>query len=311
MNIKSIVVALSTGFIVFILSVFLSYAGSGDFTWTLQASKILFEQGLNPYELFPLTESYPLNDFLYYPLYTVVFSSVFRGLDYAIAGPLFISVASAVLAFSTYERKHRLIDVMLTFTNINFFSALYYCQWSILLAAVPVLWFLKPTIGIISFANIRKVKYRILSFFLLFVALVLTTVYWPWWIESWIYIISNFKNHIHRIPIVQFPFIAFTFIFLITRLHAWPLILSALVPQSLFFYDQLVYWGFAHRTWEKVVMHVVGWIGITVFAFTDISIYTIVVAFTIFPSYLIYIINSLTENHMKSSENILDVLDRI
>lgn len=232
--------------------------GAGDFTWTLGGAEALLH-GVNPYTnpAFGRGLPYPHGDPLFYPLPALFVSLPFTLVPSYVAGALFYGIGSGLLAFAvTRDGYARLI----LFLSAPYFVGAYVAQWSPLVTAAALLpWllpiaFVKPNLGLaigIGYPNIR-------AFFataLLFAVSLVVMPSWPW---AWL---ANLKENRHVPPVLILPGIV-----LLIAAVAWRrqegrlLLVMALVPQLLFFYDQLPLW-LIPRTWKQsAALSVMSWV---------------------------------------------------
>lgn len=282
---RHLLLAIGMGIGVFFIAHTASYGQSGDFTWTWYAAQVLLS-GENPYYALPITTIYPLNDYLYYPIYPILFSVPFAFLSKAFAGPLFAGVSSACLAY-VILKKHSWVHLCVVCTSVSYFAAVYACQWSIILSCVPFLFFLKPNIGLASLYHFTKKHVAV--FFVFFVCLNIWIIFaYPWWITSWFDIIIHHKHANHQIPIVHFPLLIVPALLFIRQKKTWPLILMCFLPQSVLYYDQFIFFSLFKDIRQKIIYWIIEWLGFFVIAYVPgFNKYTIIIATTFFTAYVL------------------------
>jgi len=270
---------------------------AGDFTWGIKAAEFLIE-GKNPYLYFPVTKDYPLNDYLYYPMPAILFSIPWIYLG-KLAGPLFLAIPTYIIAFNTVKNEG-FYSTLITFSSVSFASAVHYCQWSILLVAIPALWFVKPSIGLIAITKVKN--WRIMAIGVLIC--IASLVFFPWWLGSWVYTVTHFKNHIHNIPIVLENLLIVPSLILLSEIHTLPLVLFLFMRQSIFYYDQFIFFSFFRNIREKLIYVSIEWAGfISIFYFNleDIHYYILLTSF--FPAYIILSFNVIKDRFIVKKEN--------
>lgn len=288
---KSILTSVIVGGIVFLVSHVFTFERSGDFTWTWYAGRMLLE-GKNPYHMLPATDTYPLDEHLYYPIYPVLFSIPFSFLVRELAAPLFISGSCAMLTYILMRQKCSIIDVFFTFSSVSFVFTLHACQWSVLLSAIPFLWFLKPNIGLIALSTLRTTKGLVHAFGFFLLITLWSYVQFPWWIDSWLHVITHHRHSTHHMPFVHFvPLLVPAFLLLI-HVRTMPLALTAFVPQSIIYYDQFIFFSLFRSTAQRGLYWAIEWFGFALLALFDFpNKFTVVVATTFFPAYMLALYN--------------------
>ena len=128
-----------------------------DYEYLWRAAR-LWSSGVDPYAIKPRAawlHLWPLFDPLFYPMPAVLFAGLFAGWSLAISQVVFVSLASAFLA---WRLTRRALWPLLIFMTPSFWMAAFLGQWSpwlTLAALVPNAGFLlvcKPTIGLACFS---------------------------------------------------------------------------------------------------------------------------------------------------------------
>lgn len=216
-----------------------------DFEYPHTAAR-LFLQGQNPYEVMSGVPGAapPFNEPFFYPFTTVLAVLPLAGVTMAVASGVFFGLSSTLLAF--FVTRDGLWRLHL-FASAPFVMAATLGQFSPLLMAMafsPALGFLaalKPNLGIALFA--RRPTWHALVGSLLLVGLSLTVFpTWPLdWLESLRRDVS--ERHAHSMPITEIGgFLLLLAAFAWRQAGARLLLVLSLVPQQLFFYDQLPLW---------------------------------------------------------------------
>lgn len=223
--------------------------GLADFTFTWRAANSL-RAGENPYHdprLGP-PNPYPWEVPLLYPLLGPLASLPFTCLPEAVAGAAFFGVSAALLAFAlTRDGWWRLV----LFTSAPFVVAAYIVQWSplimaaALLPALQPLALVKPNLGLPLLA--ARPSRRGLALCLGAVALSMLVL--PSWPQDWLANLPYAAKYLPPVLVLPGPLLL---------LAAWRwrderarlLLLLAISPQFLWFYDQLPLW-LAPRTWRQ------------------------------------------------------------
>lgn len=251
---RRLLIGLIFGLVSTILAYFLLHSrgyGAGDFTWTLGGADALLH-GVDPYNnpAFGHGLPYPHGDPLFYPLPALFVSLPFTLVPAYLAGALFYGLGSGLLAFAVTRDGYARLPL---FLSAPFFVGAYVAQWSPLVTASALLpWllpiaFVKPNLGLaIGFAypNIRAfIATAVLS-----AVSIAILPSWPW---GWL---DNLKENRHVPPALILPGIVLLVAAVAWRRHAGRLLLMmAVVPQLLFFYDQLPLW-LIPRTWKQSAM---------------------------------------------------------
>jgi MFS family permease len=215
-----------------------------DFEYPLTAARI-FLLGGNPYEAMSgaAGASPPYDMPFFYPFTAVVAVLPFGAFSTAVATGLFFGISSALLAYLITRDGLWRIHL---FSSASFVMAAALGQFSpllMLMALTPWAGFLaaiKPNLGLALFLRRPTVHAVAGSTLLLLVSLALFPTWPADWVES---LRRDVSQGTHKTPIL------FTGGFLLAlSVVAWRkpagrlLIVLSIVPQALFFYDQLLLW---------------------------------------------------------------------
>jgi hypothetical protein len=216
-----------------------------DFEYPHTAAQ-LFLQGQNPYEAMsgvPGAEP-PYDEPFFYPFTTVLAVLPLASVSVAVASGLFFGLSSSLLAF--FITRDGLWRLHL-FASAPLVMAATLGQFSPLLMTMafsPALGFLaalKPNLGLALFAR-RPTWHAVVGSLLLvgFSLMLLPT--WPLdWLEALRRDVS--ERHAHTMPVTQIGgFLLLLAVVAWRRAGGRLLLVLSLVPQQLFFYDQLPLW---------------------------------------------------------------------
>lgn len=228
-----------------------------DFAYPHTAARI-FIDGQNPYDVMDGRPGAapPFDEPFFYPFTTVLAVLPLAALSTAIACGIFFGVSSALLAFFiTRDGLWRLH----IFASAPFVMAATLGQFSPLLIAMafsPALGFLaalKPNLGLALFA--RQPTWRALAGSLLMIGLsLLVFPTWPMdWLESLRRDVTD--RHAHSMPVAEVGGFLLLLAAVAWRQRGGRLLLAlSLVPQQLFFYDQLPLWLIPRTRSESVLL---------------------------------------------------------
>ena len=205
----------------------------------------LFLSGVDPYKAMGghPGAAPPYDEALFYPFTALVALFPIAKIRYEIAGPLFFGLSSGALA---YVITHDGLWRVHVFMSASFVAAALLMQFSPLLmtaAFLPSLGFvatIKPNVGLPVLAY--RPSWRAVIGCAVFVALSLAI--FPRWPFGWLESIRHDKRvGAHAIPLLQFGGFLLALAALRWRLRAGRLLLAmSVIPQQLFFYDQLPLW---------------------------------------------------------------------
>ena len=203
----------------------------------------LFLDGTNPYAAMRSGGAPPYDEALFYPFTALLAVLPFARLSLGAAASLFFGLSSGALAYLITRDGLWRVHV---FMSAPFVAAALLVQFSPLLmtaAFLPALGFLaaiKPNIGLPILAY--RPSWRAIIGGTVFLAISLAV--FPGWPLGWLDSIRHdTRVGAHAIPALQFGGVLLLLAALRWRLPAGRLLLAmAVVPQQLFFYDQLALW---------------------------------------------------------------------
>ena len=232
---------------------------ASDFQWTLRAAQAIRE-GDNPYTVMSIQNIYPLGAPYPNPLPAAYFGLLFSPFDDYIAGALFFTFSAITLAFAIVKSGQNWQLGILASSPL--LVAGYTGQWTPLLlsgAFLPILqgflW-CKPTVGLATFIFRPSKK----GFLVLFTIGIISLLIMPHWPFYWI-VASSLSTSIHPIPILMFPGVILILALLCwRRKEAWVLLLMAIVPQTPFYYDQLMLWLIPENKKQLWFLNICSWL---------------------------------------------------
>ncbi len=236
------------------------HQNAADFTWLLRGADDLVH-GHNPYRHPGLGPGhpYPNTAVLYYPLPAVFVGLPFVLLPARLAGSLFIAASFGLLAYVLTRRSWH---PLLMLASPCAYSAIFSEQISPLMVALAllpmtagVLPLIKPTSGI-PLGLVRLNRRALGVGIILFAVSMIVLPTWPF------DLLHNLgKNHYYS------PLFAPLGVFMLLSLAAWRtsngrfLLLMALMPQRLNFYDQLPLLIVAQSRRQMIGLVAFGWLG--------------------------------------------------
>ena len=228
-----------------------------DFTYPWRGARALLA-GENPYQVIRPSGPPPYDMFFMYPLTAAVVAVPFALLPAAIGGALFSGIGAATLAYVLSDRG---LGRFWLFLSPPFLLAVVLAQWSPLLIAgalsLPVSWALacKPTIGAALFLFRPTWKRVIVGGSLVLVALALQ----PDWIQQWVAAARTVPEH-YAPALRPMGVLALLTLLRWRRPEARLVAAMALVPQNLYFYDQLPLWLVASNGRRTLALTTLSWI---------------------------------------------------
>lgn len=203
----------------------------------------LFLSGVDPYVAMRRADAPPFDEALFYPFTALLTVLPFAWLKLRVAAGLFFGLSSGALAYFITRDALWRVHV---FMSAPFVTAALLVQFSPLLmtaAFVPALgfvWTLKPNLGLSIFAY--RPTWKAVICCIAFVAL--SIVVYPQWPLGWLNSIRHdTRDGVHAIPALQLGGVLLLLAALRWRLRAGRLLLAmSIVPQQLYFYDQLPLW---------------------------------------------------------------------
>lgn len=228
-----------------------------DFAYPHTAARIFLE-GQNPYAIMAERPGSPppYDGPFYYPFTLVLAVLPLAGVTMAVATGVFFGFSSALLAYLvTRDGLWRLH----LFASAPFVMAAALGQFSPLLMAMafsPVLGFLatlKPNLGLALFA--RRPTWQAVVGSL--VAIVVSLLVFPTWPLDWLKSVGSdlTDRHAHSIPVtVAGGFLLLLAVVAWKRAEGRLLLVLSLVPQQLYFYDQLPLWLIPRTRNESILL---------------------------------------------------------
>jgi hypothetical protein len=232
---------------------------AADFTWPYRAAGHLLA-GENPYlAIQPTGGPYPFNDTFNYPIFAALAAIPFTGLDMLTAGAAFFGLGSALMAYGILKHRPQAWPV---FLSPSFYISAWAVQWApwIFAAALllPVQWLtlVKPNLGIpaLLFRTSRRV-------ILILLALVLVSLLaYPQWLPGFLENALGAERY-------QPPFTVYFGLLLVlsvlkVRTPEGRVLLSlSMMPQLLYFYDQLLVWLVPKTAKQAALLSGMGWFG--------------------------------------------------
>ncbi|MEW5872279.1 MAG: hypothetical protein AB1894_23655 [Chloroflexota bacterium] len=213
---------------------------AADFTWPWRAANFLLE-GKNPYIEIQPEGDYPFQTYFYYPLPAALAALPFAGLPAYLAGALFFGLSSGLLAWALLQDGWQRLPL---FLSAPYVVAAATAQWTPLIVAAGLLpamnWLLacKPNLGLALF--IYKPNKLGLALGLVFVALSLACLpSWPW---DWLAVTKQLAGHPPPFLVLPLGPLLLLAALRWRKAGARLLLGLSLLPQLLFFYDQLPLW---------------------------------------------------------------------
>jgi hypothetical protein len=235
--------------------------GASDFTNAWEGARALIA-GENPYEVIIPRGDYPYKFHFLYPLTAAILALPFAPFPPAVAGALFFALGAGCLAYAVARTGWHRVPAFLSAPFIVASAAM---QWSPLIMAaalVPALGFVfaaKPHIGACAFLW-RPTR---LAFVGGLAILALSLAIQPTWPLEWLRLIRAEPDH-------QSPLIYWPTAFLFAALPRWRspdarlLLILAVLPRYLFFYDELLLFLIPRRWRESLFlagMSLIGFLG--------------------------------------------------
>ena len=228
-----------------------------DFTYPLRGALALIE-GLDPYEVIRPSGPPPYDWPFMYPLTAALVAMPFALLPMQLAGVLFVTLS--VAAFVYFLSKGGLGRCW-ALVSVPFCMSVVLAQWGPLLMAgvmTPFLgWALaaKPTIGLALFAY--RPNWKTAAGALLLAALAF--IIQPNWLSEWVSVARSLEGH--PIPAAHpLGMLALVSLLRWRRPEARLVGVMALMPQNLYFYDQLPLWLVARNGREALALTLASWV---------------------------------------------------
>jgi hypothetical protein len=215
--------------------------------------------GESPYQaVLPLGE-YPFNTPFYYPFPAALAALPFSWIHLTLAGALFFGLGAGLLAYALLREEGFRLPL---FFSTPFLVAAAVAQWSPLVMAagllLPLAWLLacKPNIGIPLFLS-RPSKLGGIAMLLFFLISLAVRPLWP---VEWLRVVN--APSFHQAPVWVNP-AGWLLLLAILRYSTRAgrlLLLLALMPQSLWFYDQLMLWLIPRSRGESWLLTLASWL---------------------------------------------------
>jgi hypothetical protein len=228
-----------------------------DFLYPWTAAR-LFLHGSDPYTAMSVSPpaAPPFDEPFFYPFTTVLAVIPFARLSLSLACGLFFGLSSALLAFLiTRDGLWRLH----IFASSSFVVAATLTQFSplmMVMAFVPAAGFvaaLKPNLGAALIVR-RPTLWAVMSCLIL---IVVSLAFFPSWPAHWLAALSHRGRAIgvHGVPLLERGGFLLLLALIAWRRPAGRLLLAmSIVPQQLFFYDQLPLWLIPRTRNESIVL---------------------------------------------------------
>jgi hypothetical protein len=213
---------------------------AADFTFPWRAAQLLLA-GENPYLTIQPSGEYPYQTYFYYPIQAALAAIPLAWLPPYLAGALFFAIGSGLLAYFISRSGW---GQMPLFLSAPFFVAAAVAQWSPLLTAAALApwlqWLLvcKPNVGAALF--LYNPSRRGLATMLLFLALGFLVL--PTWLFDWFEVARDLAGHPPPFLVLPFGPLLLLAALRWRRAENRLLLGLSLLPQLLFFYDQLPLW---------------------------------------------------------------------
>ena len=228
-------------------------SGTSDFIQVWAGARF-FLQGYDPYTMVGPGRAFEWTFQLHYPLPAVLIGVPFAWLPLRVADAAFAAVGAGALAWMISGAPERRPQ-FLVFTSFAFLIAASTAQWSPLMTAAaltPALgWLLacKPTLGLAFLAAWPSGKSIVgaAAFGLITVAI------WPWWVRSWLSVISTAHQILAPITVAGGPLVLMALLKW-RRPEARLLVALACIPHSPVVYEAVPLFLVVQRPWEGVVL---------------------------------------------------------
>jgi hypothetical protein len=254
----AVLVGVAAGLIALFSYPFVPEHGARDLMWPLRGARQILA-GVNPYSV-PPVDAPEQNFWLMFPLTSVLLVMPLAWMKSTIAGALFVSLSSAWLAFVL--SKSGGLSRFWLFLSPPYLLAVVLGQWSPFLVAVALsgpgwAWLLTAKqIGLPLF--LWRPTWQGALACAMFLALTLAVL--PSWPADWI------RNAL-SVPRHPVPLLAPWGVFVLVALWRWRspdarLVLTmAVIPQHVYFYDQLPLYLVAHTGQRVALLAALGWVG--------------------------------------------------
>lgn len=230
-----------------------------DFTYPLRGALAVLD-GQNPYEVIRPAGPPPYDYPFMYPLTAAIAAIPFALLPMQLAGVVFVILGVGALAYFVSGRGPGQLWVVL---SVPFIMTVVLAQWGPLMMAgtmTPILgWALaaKPTIGLALFAYRPDWRTGAVALALTGLAFVVQ----PGWLADWFAAVKGLPGH--PIPASRpLGFLAALALIKWRKPEARLVGVMALVPQNLYFYDQLALWLVARNGRTALALTITSWLAL-------------------------------------------------
>ena len=228
-----------------------------DFTYPWRGARAV-ASGADPYVVIRPTGPPPADMHFMYPLTAAVAVLPFATVPATLGGVLFVALSAFALAYLITGKG---MGRAWLFLSVPFALAIVLAQWSPLLIAgalaTPLAWALtcKPTLGVALFAYRPTWRAAVVASAMVALTLVLR----PGWIPEWLAAARTVAAH--PAPIMKpWGFIPLLALLRWRMPEARLVAFMSVVPQNLYFYDQLPLWLVARSGASAFVMTALSWI---------------------------------------------------
>ena len=228
-----------------------------DFTYPWRAARALLD-GQDPYAVIRPAGPPPFDMWYMYPLTAAIAVVPLAWLEPTWGGALFVAIGAGLLAFLITRRG---MGRMWMFLSVPFAMAVVLGQWTPLLIAgalaTPLSWALtcKPTLGAALF--VYRPSWRAAAVAVGFVLVAFLVK--PTWLPAWIRASSTVAGH--SAPVTEsWGWVPLLALMRWRKPEARLVAAMSLVPQNLYFYDQLPLWLVATSGRTSLGLTLLSWI---------------------------------------------------
>lgn len=231
---------------------------AADFTWPWRAAQLIIVRG-NPYAAIQPSGEYPFQTYFYYPFPAALAALPLAWLPPYLAGALFFGVSSGLLGYAVSKEGWKWMSI---FLSAPYWVALGVAQWSPLIVAATLLPWLgglllcKPNIGLAGF--LYRPTVRSLVSMLIFGLISLLIL--PSWPLDWLRVTRHLEGHPPPALILPLGPLLLLSLFRWRSPNGRLLLALSIIPQLLFFYDQLLLWLIPASLAEGLVFSGLSWV---------------------------------------------------
>lgn len=216
------------------------------------------KEGLDPYQEIQPTGDYPYNTSFIYPLPAAIIATPFTFMHPNEAGAIFFALSASLLAFAVTREGSQHLPL---FLSAPFLVAAALAHWAPVIMAAALLpamqWLAvaKPGIGVA--ALVYRPTWLGLALTLGFI--VLAIIMFPGWPADWL---NSLPGEQYKLPFMVFP-LGFLLLLSILRwrLPEGRLLLAlSIIPQNLWFADQLLLWLVPRSFFLNLALTFVSWL---------------------------------------------------